>query len=1286
MSGTLLLLIFLIITILLLFSFQTKDGFQGRTDFIDERQKYFGDIGISLAASDSDSALGDTANSILGTFGVKANYPVQSGKSELGRMIEKCEAVKTDDCSAFDDPAFTASCGLCLELGENSKKLATKGGLVVISSDKAVTRKSARPNSLPKYSATIGMCPADRLVTTKAECQKLKRQLQCEKNSSYDLAACSQCYSTTDYSIVDPAISPGVVAGSGKLHLYGKGTLSFTEDGFSTKSGVALSENSPYVINVRGKESVRIKLTVTPPANSDPENPTLPKVVGVLSGPTQSGKFDLDIRRIVLNDEATGRKPRSEGSKTIGGITATMMAPGFGQQKMVLVLIIPFTFVDPSSEESLKCKDAPFITKKTSAEFLASDPCYKNGAGPGKFSLECLQGAWVTNGCSEQGKGYPETSGSAATLMANPDGTLRSLNEISDYIYNMAIITTTGVDDKGKKQTIENQSKASVFCTGVTVSSPCDNAAKESGPLSPECITYLWNNKGSDKLSNGQTNPLGPTYTGLGSSLFGTGTTKRFCQDSGSLSPAKGKDNIKYWQKFGGVKAVMREMSNLYNAANAQLAADDQLAPYFKQCYGDIQLAKAPSCASGLLPASYVPKQNTVLASNLTMTQDYVLTMDITPKGTIGHWASIIHFTTGPDCCAFGNRAPGIWFAPNTIDTFAMHIGHSNDGDWAARPSGMPFAIGKTSKFKLECVGQNITITIDDKVYKYTHDGYRYSGKIETVYGGNPWYPAANCSIDNVCLQLIGDSTLTPANAPLSQYQKMFVSSGCTRVLTEDDIGWWRKGKTLADVQNDMNAYGSLTKGCTGILRQHEFCSPGKCPPPFKCSTDLLPKSYNPTRGDATVKNLTMTQDYKLEFDITPSAINTDNASGGWASIIHFTANNSDWGMLGSRTPAIWFVPGTLNLHVRIGDSTDHNWGFDSQPGCAINKKSHVSLECRGQSVTLKIDSNTFTMTQPTYRYGGPVTVYASDPWYPPAKAYVENLCLVTYGDAVDNRKIITFEDININGGGASVNTNIGNFPNITACAEAVKKRYPSGNYAATWTPGQCWAIGPTDPYDSRFNPIQGYHAAYIRAPSYTIPGIDNVKVVMLAGGRSCLNFSQLVVLDQNGKNISKGRPTAGSGEWEPTSSTSKAVDGVNTPRGHPNEYHSSAAACSANVAYWKVTLDSPSTVSAIIIYNRADCCQDRMASFNMHFFNANGDLIYWKPNMSTARVSLLPTNSTTNRTQELKGGQNWFCYSARYPDLYKAFDAPFGPGNNQGALANHYYTHGKREGRNPSC
>jgi hypothetical protein len=318
------------------------------------------------------------------------------------------------------------------------------------------------------------------------------------------------------------------------------------------------------------------------------------------------------------------------------------------------------------------------------------------------------------------------------------------------------------------------------------------------------------------------------------------------------------------------------------------------------------------------------------------------------------------------------------------------------------------------------------------------------------------------------------------------------------------------------------------------------------------------------------------------------------------------------------------------------------------------------------------------------------VKVYGSNPWYVAATAEIKDVGLQLFGNSIkaDDRQNMTFNNININGGGCAVDRFIGNFPNIAACAAAGRKAYPEGNYAVTWAPGQCWVIGPTDPYDGHFNPGRGWTSTYFRPAGETLPGIPGVKRVQLAGGfGTCLNFSQLVVLNERGENISRGRPTEGSGQLEPASNSAKAVDGEEYPRGHPNEFHCSAAACDANINHWQVTLDNPSTVSAIIIYNRADCCQDRLARQNMHFFNSANEMIYWKPSMGTALVNVLQTNNSTNQIDQVRGkGPNTYCYSNRYRDLYNAFDAPYGPGNNGSALGSHWENNGKREGRKVDC
>jgi hypothetical protein len=596
-------LVFLLLIVLLglLYSRSNIDGFidvkQMQKDFTQRQLGQFGNIPVSLISSKQRGALGESANNMLRTPGVKANYPLSPAKDGLWAIIDKCESVTTMDCTAFDDPAFALNCGVCLDIGKNSQDVAASGGMVLLPEDKESARSARRSDFIPEYVPTLGFCPARKMVSTKEECLKLQRELLCQKNASYDLPGCSQCYADTTYSVVDPKTSPGVIAGYGTISVIGNGTLTIQQEGGDTSSKIVLSETTPYTFEVTATEGSRIKFTVLPPPNS---TKIIPYIGGYIGGNTFSGEWTQDLRRIILIDEISGRKPRTHGMTTVNGNIVTKMASGFGFTSILLTAMIPFTFVDSMREEAAMCKNSPFVTTQAAAEFLQSDPCYKKGSAPGNYNLECLQGIWVSNGCNQSGKGYPNNAGNASQLMTNNDGSYRKINDISDYIYNMAVITSTGIDENGVKQKQKDWSDASVFCTGRMVTSPCDTPTKDSGPLSPECIVFLWNNEGSKKIWTGQTDPIGPTYyTSDSISLFKQGSTSRACQAGGTLSPinidgTQKKDMINYWQGMGGIDNVKQLMANLHRAANAQAVADDQLAPYFKQCYGDISFASRP--------------------------------------------------------------------------------------------------------------------------------------------------------------------------------------------------------------------------------------------------------------------------------------------------------------------------------------------------------------------------------------------------------------------------------------------------------------------------------------------------------------------------------------------------------------------------------------------------------------------------------------------------------------------------------------------------------------------
>ena len=147
-----------------------------------------------------------------------------------------------------------------------------------------------------------------------------------------------------------------------------------------------------------------------------------------------------------------------------------------------------------------------------------------------------------------------------------------------------------------------------------------------------------------------------------------------------------------------------------------------------------------------------------------------------------------------------------------------------------------------------------------------------------------------------------------------------------------------------------------------------------------------LPLSPTIRNGQILSRNLYNSGNYILQFDITPRGLR-----GNWGSILHFTKDGNNCCSFGQRMPAIWFFPGNLRFHIRMGDSKDGNWGIDTD-AIPINQKSSFRMECNGANVTITVNSRVYTAKQPNVRPSGNCIVYCADPWHEPANAILENL------------------------------------------------------------------------------------------------------------------------------------------------------------------------------------------------------------------------------------------------------------------------------------------------------
>ena len=136
--------------------------------------------------------------------------------------------------------------------------------------------------------------------------------------------------------------------------------------------------------------------------------------------------------------------------------------------------------------------------------------------------------------------------------------------------------------------------------------------------------------------------------------------------------------------------------------------------------------------------------------------------------------------------------------------------------------------------------------------------------------------------------------------------------------------------------------------------------------------------------------------DYEIGLDITPN----DKIDKDWASIVHFTATDTDCCEYGSRIPGVWFSPGTRKLfvvdgHTKNGNSNVAEWDCDdSVLTLQANKKYRLKMVLLRKTVSVWVNNKVACANFPREdrQVFKNVQVYVGDPWFYPAHATVENL------------------------------------------------------------------------------------------------------------------------------------------------------------------------------------------------------------------------------------------------------------------------------------------------------
>ena len=571
-----------------------REGFAGHDNLVSGSQQLYNPLTSLMdilqvpfsAQGDVNGALSGT-NTRLPSKGAPMNvkgkettaYKIPPNTNGLDTMnVQMCEAVNTataNTCAAFDDPKFAGHCGVCFKPGTNSQAQNSVGGLFLSPDDKtsAELQAQALGESTVNYNPSVGTCPPGFFMIDKASCQKLAARIDCQQKKTYSTTGCSQCYTNGEFDIVDASVSTADLS----LFVSFIGTLTVSLTGGSTviatSTSSAVGDKTISIGQVPEGSSIVITLT-------DPNA----VIGGFIQGPTVNGNFQFDLAQLADADLTSGAKPRFSGEVSVGGASCIAMKPGRGRTTMSLRVNIPMTFVDVNSDPAGSCTTGPFLTQEASATTLSSGTCFGAGNGPGAYSLDCLQEKFTELGCTTDGTEYPKDTASAAALNTALDGTPRALGDVADYIYQNALIASTGVSSTGVKQSLSQWNDASMMCTGKQILNACD-AAEITGSMTQDCMGELWTNKG-------QGNRLGATYTSSNRNASLKGNANKYCTSSGLLSPF-GPDGTpqqsaieRAFSSGGTIQNIKDLYDQTHRAANNNGVKDADRAGAIKDCYG----------------------------------------------------------------------------------------------------------------------------------------------------------------------------------------------------------------------------------------------------------------------------------------------------------------------------------------------------------------------------------------------------------------------------------------------------------------------------------------------------------------------------------------------------------------------------------------------------------------------------------------------------------------------------------------------------------------------------
>ncbi len=680
-------------------------------------------------------------------------------ETSLLGMVEFCKK-RGKEPNPFSDFKFNANCGMCLTSGSliTGEVFDSPTGVFLPDRDKVKANTIAQNNGYPFprvipslqaatcKGASTGEDSLPVLAIDQKSYEQFKKRMDCKENSQVG-NDCGVCNTNKQFSWIDPKGNLKPV----KLSFYGQGSIYLKINGEGVRAAEPLSETTPVIFNFKTLPEGSIFIFECKKENSVEG----PFVYGVLESSNPNGTpFRIALEKIIDTDIVTGSTPKRGNTRyfTQEKLMLSKMIPAGNGDRLVLGGKIPFTFVEADQLATFDCP-GPYITQKASAELLIDDPCLRpSNQVPGAYTKECLQQKVLDAGCTSEGNWFKNPLAIAGNM---------NLGSFLNFL-------------RDKKKLSDPQT--SLDCSGEDIRTPCDEFIGKDTVPSTKCIQYLYKNSSEKNRRLGRTYKSNTSYTSL------DGKTLQFCQPEGSLNPENPNGLAELtsaaggYKGYKGIEAIRQYLSDTFDKAISSLdintpdakggkkdsfmkcfgrnIADAPLGSVKKNAAGSVQNQEAVPACLPIIPSTLTLRRSTSIATNFSFPENYSFSFSVIVLGKRGDWSNIFRFGQGGDWSntmhlgTKGERALGIWLYPGDTQLH-VRIGVAGNGNWGIDTDRLP--IGQTSKVRITCVGNSVSVSVNEKVYSQQQPAKRYVGPV-TIWASDPGYETANVQVSNICM------------------------------------------------------------------------------------------------------------------------------------------------------------------------------------------------------------------------------------------------------------------------------------------------------------------------------------------------------------------------------------------------------------------------------------------------------------------------------------------------------------------------------------------------------